>query len=104
MTLNEVKNFIDRQTWVFAKTYAKFSPHEYIVKMNLPADEQETFIEVVKYIRANGFRLFFGNKAYTYIEVDDKMYWTMGDPIADTYILNRCNIADYTLRYRGGKR
>lgn len=29
MKIEEIQSFIEKQTWTFAKTYAKKAPHEY---------------------------------------------------------------------------
>ena len=43
MTHSAFTQFILRNTWIFAKTYAAFCPHEYVVKERLPAEEQAKF-------------------------------------------------------------
>lgn len=90
------KEFIQRNRWIFAKTYASFCPHEYIVKDHLSKDEQAIFIQAVQFIRDNGFLAIYGKKEPNhYFIVDDHYYWTMGEPVEITTILNRAKLDDY---------
>lgn len=99
MTHSTFKQFILRNTWIFAKTYAAFCPHEYVVKERLPAEEQAVFEQIVTFIREQGFIASYGrlgpNRYYT---VEDYYYWTMGDPVEETNILNRAKLIDYEFR------
>jgi len=86
-----MRNFVSKFKWIWAKTYEKFAPHEYIVvKHNHP--DRKTFEEVVKFIRKNGFKAKFGRKTFTYFILDGYKYWTMGDSIDNTWILNRAKL------------
>ena len=80
--------FIERRRWQFAKTYAKFAPHEYTVRKWLPHDE-DTFEHFIKTVREYGFPGMFGRKTFTYLIVDGHKYWTMGAPIPETVVINR---------------
>ena len=62
-------------------------PHEYIVKKNV---DVELFIEVVKHIRKFGYEGMFYKKAITYFDFEGMVYWTMGAPVEETTIINRC--------------
>lgn len=97
MTHSGFRRFILQNTWTFAKTYAAFCPHEYVVKGRLPNDAKTVFEEIVIFIRENGFVATYGklgpNRYYT---VDDYYYWTMGAPVEETTILNRAKLSDYT--------
>ncbi len=99
MTHSAFKQFILRNTWIFAKTYAAFCPHEYVVKERLPVEEHAVFEQIVTFIREQGFIASYGrlgpNRYYT---VDDYYYWTMGEPVKDTNILNRAKLVDYEFR------
>lgn len=94
---NRIRDFIGRYAWTFAKTYADFAPHEYYVKDKLDEKGQEDFVWFVEYIRENGFDCKFASKKHTYYELDGHYYWTMGDPIDETIILNRCKVDDYEI-------
>jgi len=83
----QLKCFIEESTWVFAKTYAETWPHEYIVRENV---DSLLFIEFVKHLRKHGYIAKFYKNDITYFDDSDMMYWTMGAPIQDTIIINRC--------------
>ncbi len=97
MTHFEFQQFIRRNTWIFAKTYASFCPHEYVVKERLAKDDQLIFEQIVSFIRKRGYTANYGRKGpNSYYTVDDYYYWTMGDPVEETNILNRAKLSDYT--------
>ena len=83
----ELKTFVDETSWTFAKTYAKTWPHEYIVRDRV---DKELFLSVVQHIREHGYEGNFYHKPITYFDEDGRVYWTMGAPIAETTIVNRC--------------
>ena len=82
-----LKSFIDDQDWIFAKTYAKTWPHEYIVRDQV---DETLFVALVEHIRANGYVGKFYKMDITYFDEDGIVYWTMGDPIETETIINRC--------------
>lgn len=94
MTDKEVKNFVLENHWIFAKTYAKTLPHEYVVRKNV----SRYFNEFVFTIRNRGFKAYFLDREYTYLRFEDYFYWTMGNPIDETIIINRVQINDYDLK------
>jgi|TARA_Y100000294_G_scaffold18996_1_gene16363 hypothetical protein len=83
----KLKQFIKHVNWVFAKTYATTWPHEYIVRDQV---NESLFIELVEFIRANGYVGKFYKMDITYFDEDGMVYWTMGDPVETTTIINRC--------------
>lgn len=99
-TMEEFSRFVSENNWIFAKTYAEFAPHEYVVKDKLSIQHQQLFPEVVVFIREHGFPAFFGNREHIYLYFDGHYYWTMGDPVEDTVIINRCRYDDYRMVYR----
>ena len=78
-----LKSFIDDQDWIFAKTW----PHEYIVRDQV---DETLFVALVEHIRTNGYVGKFYKMDITYFDEDSIVYWTMGDPIETTAIINRC--------------
>ena len=104
MTIEEFKTFVDDNDWIFAKTYADWAPHEYVVKDKLNEKNQALIQEVVAFIRNNGFPEFFGNQEHKYLYYDRHYYWEMGDDPEKTIIINRCNYDDYRMTYRGSER
>ena len=91
-----LKTFVDGEQWTFAKTYAATWPHEYIVRERV---EEGMFVRLVEYIREHGYEGRFYRKVMTYFEDDGWVYWTMGSPIEETVIVNRCRKED-TYEYR----
>ena len=95
MELDEIRDFIDRQSWIFAKTYANRAPHEYVVRGRINGTDEE-FISVVNYIQEKGITMHFWNHPNKYIFVGDHQYWVMRDGEDDpTAILNRCRTDEY---------
>ena len=92
----DIKEFFERQNWTFAKTYAEKAPHEYIIRSKIAGNDSE-FIEAVQYIRDNGIKASFWKKEHIYLYLDGMFYWTMGAPIDETIVINRCSPDDYEL-------
>lgn len=90
MVPDEIEQFIQSHQWRFAKTMPHI-PHSYIVKEKC-RDPQE-FERFVMHIRRNGYRQKLGRYYYTYFDwpVDGiiHQFWTMGEPLAATIIINR---------------
>jgi hypothetical protein len=85
--LSEVlREFIKFTHWTYAKTMPKW-PHEYIVRERV---DEQLFIDLVAHIRAYGYTGKFYKKEIVYFEEDGLIYWTMGAPIEQTTIINRC--------------
>ncbi len=81
-------NFIDNQEWVYAKTMPE-TPHWYIIKNRLKNEDVTIFEGFVHFIREKGLKRVFQNKIYSYYNFGDYDYWTMGEPIEKTVVLNR---------------
>ena len=86
------------------KTFEDFAPHQYI--LNFPCwklkedgkckedcepckQNREEFEKWALFIRKYGERCKMLKTTYTVLCVDDKQYWTMGDPMNTTWVLNR---------------
>lgn len=111
--LNNFRNYINSFSWRNAKTYEAFSPHEYI--LNFPCwklkedkkcnnnceqckKDRKEFEHWVMFIRENGERVLYGKNLYTCLRCDDKHYWTGGEDLETTWVLNRAITNDP--RYR----
>ena len=88
---DHLRDFVKSCQWRFAKTYAQTWPHEYIVRDRVDRDK---FIQLVQHIRAYGRPRPFYQKSYIYFSEDGKLYWTMGDAVEETTIINRCREED----------
>jgi hypothetical protein len=95
-----MQDFIESVDWTYAKTMPKW-PHEYIVRDRV---DEELFVKFVKHIRNHGYEGRFYNKPITYYDHDGMTYWTMGAPIEEIIIVNRCRKEDtYEVRKREGR-
>jgi hypothetical protein len=81
-----LRNFVREAKWTFAKTMPEW-PHEYIVRARV---DQNLFEQLVHHIRANGIEGAFYEDKFIYFEADGLLYWTMGAPVDETIIINRC--------------
>lgn len=95
MDIEEFKLFVNSQRWIFAKTYAQKSPHEYCLRRNVISDD--VFCGAVNFIRENGFPVKYFGREYICFALDGRLYWTMGEPIDKTILINRNNIRDYEI-------
>lgn len=86
------REYVSAQRWKYAETYAKTAPHSYVHKHRLDHSGQAAFDEAVLFIRENGRKERFFSKTFTYYYADGKKYWTMGDPLQTTYILNQASV------------
>ena len=86
MTDEGILDFIEKSNWIFAKTYAKFAPHEYALKKH--CDEQK-FMEFVRHIREFGKDELFMGRSYRYYDIGGRKYWTMDADVEATILINR---------------
>ena len=97
---DDVRKFVESTEWTFAKTYAATWPHEYVVRDRV---DDDLFLMLVRHIRSNGYEGRFFRKPITYFDEDGMVYWTMGAPIEETTIVNRCTREQsYEYRLRHG--
>ena len=94
-----LKNLITTTTWTYAKTMPQW-PHEYIVRNK---GNENLFVQFVKHIREFGYLGTFYQKRLIYFEEDGLVFWTMGAPIEETIIINRCKKeSTYEARLKNG--
>ena len=86
MDIKDIEQLLDSHYWTFAKTMPK-TPHWYIVKEK--SVDKGLFIEIVRFIRQNGYQEKFFDSSYTYINIGKFKYWTMGNLPEETTIINR---------------
>lgn len=104
MDHNTFREFIHRNKWIFAKTYAAFCPHEYVVMKRLPEEEHPLFPEIARFIRENGFTAEYGKLGPNrYYIVDDYYYWTLDKNVEDTVLINRAKLSDFEFAEKDGK-
>ncbi|OQX57482.1 MAG: hypothetical protein B5M52_07365 [Helicobacteraceae bacterium 4484_230] len=87
--------FIEDEEWIFAKTYAKTWPHEYLVEEKV---DKVLFAELADCIDKFGHKENFYSKQMTYFPFKNHMYWHMEN------IINRCLLQDtYEQRKKDGR-
>lgn len=86
MIITEFDNFIKAHEWRFAKSMPK-TPHCYVVRENCRSDDE--FCEAVTFIRKHGYPRKFFKQTYIYYDFGNYTYWTMGNPMDITKIINR---------------
>jgi len=95
----DLHNFVLETKWTFAKTMPQW-PHEYILRHRV---DEKIFDRLVRHIRANGHEEAYYTEKYIYFEEDGMLYWTMGEPIEETDIINRCRKeSSYENRLKNG--
>jgi 2-polyprenyl-3-methyl-5-hydroxy-6-metoxy-1,4-benzoquinol methylase len=82
---------IPYQRWTFAKTMPTI-PHEYVLRKTWDTGGALAFDEAVETIRAYGYTKFWGNRPFIYLNINGWKYWTMGDPVPSTTVLNRARV------------
>ena len=82
----KLKEFIRNEKWTYAKTMPEWE-HEYIVRDRV---DENLFVEMVQHIRQHGYEANFYKRKITYFDEDGLTYWTMGEPLDKTIIINRC--------------
>ncbi len=92
-TIDDARSYISTVRWQFATTMPQW-PHEYTVRSWNPARELR-FEAFVTLIRAAGIVKPWPRDApvpcyhHTYLDVDGWDYWTMGDAVTETTVINR---------------
>ncbi|MCK9364442.1 MAG: hypothetical protein M0P74_12695 [Syntrophales bacterium] len=94
-----LRKFIESSQWTFAKTMPEW-PHEYLVRDRV---DRVLFEALSRHIRQHGIEQSFYQRVLTYFAEDGLLYWTMGEPIEETTIINRCKEEEsYENRLRNG--
>lgn len=89
LTISQITEFIDKNEWRFAKTMAEI-PHAYCLREK--CNDANMFERFVMHIRKNGYKKSFFNKTYIYFDVGQFQYWTMGNPLHKTKLINRAKL------------
>ena len=90
MTMEEVARFVASNTWTFARTLSHI-PHEYVVKSR--CSDAVAFERLVLWIRKVGVKRPFGRAHYIYLDFEGWSYWSMGNTLSATTVLNRARIS-----------
>lgn len=88
--LDRFRTFIGTRRWRKATSAAQQRwPHEYTVR-DWSSDE-DGFVEAVRIIRCYGHTEKFFKHIRIYLLFDGIKYWTMGDTLAETVVINRAD-------------
>lgn len=79
----------DAAEWTFAKTMPQI-PHWYTLRRK--AQSSEEFSTFVQEIRFRGVQRPLGRRTFTYLHFDGWTYWTMGEPVEETTLINRARL------------
>ena len=77
--------FVSSRRWQEGKADPS---HEYTIRNWLP-DGVEDFEHAVEVIRQLGQPATYESRIYVFLHVDAMKYWTMGEPVTATTVLNR---------------
>jgi hypothetical protein len=96
VSFDQARRYVAGARWQFAKTMPQW-PHEYTVRHWQPELEADFFAFAVL-IRSNGIvkpwppAPMTPRYRHTYLELNEWEYWTMGEPIPDTTVINRARV------------
>jgi len=95
-TSTDARSYILKARWQFARTMPQW-PHEYTVR-NWHEDLEEDFLAFVELIHRDGVVKPWPRDSvkpryhHSYLEIDRWEYWTMGEPVAETTLINRARV------------
>jgi hypothetical protein len=107
MDLAQARMYIESVRWQFASSMPQW-PHEYTVRAGRPGLDA-TFASFVRLIRESGevkdWPYGSPNPRYhhTYLAIDGWEYWTMGEPVEVTTVINRAHLVDGEATERAAK-
>ena len=81
-----LKSLFETKNWRFAKTMPMI-PHFYVRRSEWGDDFE--FEQVVQYLRDNSVAEKFFKRTFLYFYMDGWKYWTMGEPLNETQVINR---------------
>lgn len=96
--VDDARGYIEEVRWQFARTMPQW-PHEYTVR-DWRADLDDTFEAFVVLIRDEGIVKPWPADTptpryhHTYLAIDGWDYWTMGDPVDETIVINRARLEE----------
>ena len=89
MTDDEIKDYISEVFW----RPSVDKSHQYTLGSWNP-DLADVFSKFVIHIRRHGYIDKFMGSEYTYFNVEDYQYWSMGSPLEETILINRAKLKD----------
>lgn len=94
--LAKIQSGLEACRWTFAKTYAKFAPHEWVAvgKTIAPTFARQAAEAIEDHGVDEEFRVFRHVKTYRYLYLGGYKYWLM-DPPESVKIINRVPVKGY---------
>lgn len=80
----DAERFVASVPWKDARD--KRNPHQYCMRRDADGRDFELF---VLHVRENGFQHVFWGYEYTQLRIGGHVYWSMGDHLASTVLVNR---------------
>lgn len=74
MLENEIKQFIDENEWIYAKSMPR-TPHEYVLERN--AVNYDRYFDFINHIDVFGYDQYFFKMKFRYFNVGDYKYWAL---------------------------
>lgn len=86
MTPAEAAELLAGASFRYARTMPQ-NPHDYTLRETW--GNHGAFENVVETIRRHGYRYMFHGRGYLQFNANGYAYWTMGDPVSETTLINR---------------
>jgi len=102
LTLGFARRWLESQRWHYARSRPE-NPHSYCLRRE--TDDQEIFKQIVEFIREYGSPYPWWGHVYDQLPLGEWCYWTMGDIIENTILVNRKSLEQVRideLRNTGG--
>jgi hypothetical protein len=85
---DDVRKFVEKASWRFAKTYAATWPHEYVVRKE---ENAGMVLALARHIFEHGIDGRFYSQVRKYHREAGKVYWSMADAPEGATLINRCD-------------
>ena len=92
--MQDLKEAILCKKWIWAKTFASFSPRWYIV-LDVRSAECKTFLAAIK---SHGKEVRYKQKFYTQLEFEGYKYWAVEGTTTLQMIINRALVDEAEMR------
>lgn len=91
MNTEEFEQFEKSQRWIFAKSYASWCPHWYIVTDKMEPEDLPAFREFVQFIEDNGVMMKWNKYTRKYYDQGEYRYWHMvsSEEVDTVFLINR---------------
>jgi hypothetical protein len=91
ITRKRLRKLLESAEYQFAKTMPK-TPHWYTLKQTWKKEEE--FLQAVLGVRHYGKAEDWYSRTFTYFYAGEYKYWTMGNDVSETILINKARIKD----------